>query len=405
MKILHTADWHLGVKSDDLDRMPEQIEALKTLEKISLDENVDMVLIAGDVYENFIPSAAAEKLFYDTVIRLSRNGNCAVVVIAGNHDEPKRFSNARAFAASHNIYLVGNINEIEIAPNKNWNIYPIKTGKGYIKFETKQGERANVACLPYPSYYRYQEMKKEGEVFGDKVKEWLSYGEQGFAHGEINLTVAHLLTYGVNLNKLDFEKYEFISSSFPFIDQKFLQNNSHYTALGHLHQDIAVNKEKHIYYSGSLINNFFIGNYFSTCVFVANINAAGVTDVKKVSLNTKTLIQQEVSSIEEANEFCKVNSNQWVKLILKNVHHVPAEEIRQLRNQHKNLVTLSVISEAALKRNANFVSKKNLTNSEIFTKFIEEKTGEKPTTELLNCFLSLMEEITYEANSFKTERN
>ena len=54
-----------------------------------------------------------EELFYKTVVELSRNGNCAVVAIAGNHDDPRRLSNASVFADKFGIYLVGNKNKIQ----------------------------------------------------------------------------------------------------------------------------------------------------------------------------------------------------------------------------------------------------------------------------------------------------
>ena len=64
MRILHTSDWHIGAKTDDLDRFNEQKEALKQVIEIANNYQVDMVLIAGDIYENLVPSAEDEELFY-----------------------------------------------------------------------------------------------------------------------------------------------------------------------------------------------------------------------------------------------------------------------------------------------------------------------------------------------------
>jgi exonuclease SbcD len=130
MRILHTADWHIGAKTDDLDRFPEQKEALKQVIAHAKNYNVDMVLISGDIYDNLVPSAEDEELFYKTVVELSRNGNCAVVAIAGNHDDPKRLSNANIFADKFGIYLVGNLDEIKVdLSRKEGNIYPTRSGK------------------------------------------------------------------------------------------------------------------------------------------------------------------------------------------------------------------------------------------------------------------------------------
>ena len=72
MRILHTADWHIGAKTDDLDRFQEQKDALNQLIEIANRYQVDMVLIAGDIYENIMPSAEDEELFYKTIVELSR---------------------------------------------------------------------------------------------------------------------------------------------------------------------------------------------------------------------------------------------------------------------------------------------------------------------------------------------
>ena len=126
MKILHTADWHLGKKTDDLDRSEELKDVLAQIVSIAREKEVDMVIIAGDVYDSFVPSSDAENLFYRTISELSNDGNTAVVVISGNHDDPKRLSNAGVFASKFNIYLVGDINNISINKNsfKDKNIFP-----------------------------------------------------------------------------------------------------------------------------------------------------------------------------------------------------------------------------------------------------------------------------------------
>jgi len=155
LRILHTADWHLGCKTDDLDRLEEQKDALKQLTNIAKTMEVDMVIIAGDVYDSLIPSSDAEDLFYRTVSELNNNGNTIVIAIAGNHDEPKRLCNANIFANKFGIFMIGTNDKISIPkPDFSKAIYAIESGKGYIKFKKQNGEEAVIAYLPYPSYYR-----------------------------------------------------------------------------------------------------------------------------------------------------------------------------------------------------------------------------------------------------------
>ncbi|MCB0293286.1 MAG: exonuclease subunit SbcD, partial [Calditrichaeota bacterium] len=92
MKILHTADWHLGKRLERFSRLEEQREVLEEICGIAEQEAVDAVIIAGDIYDTFNPASEAVELFYKTVKRLADEGRRAVVAIAGNHDSPDRFA-------------------------------------------------------------------------------------------------------------------------------------------------------------------------------------------------------------------------------------------------------------------------------------------------------------------------
>ena len=90
MRILHTSDWHLGKTLEQYSRLEEQEEFLKEFIEIVKDNDIDLVLIAGDIYDNGNPPAKAEKMFYSTISEITSSGKTAVLVIAGNHDNPER---------------------------------------------------------------------------------------------------------------------------------------------------------------------------------------------------------------------------------------------------------------------------------------------------------------------------
>lgn len=86
MKILHTADWHLGKKLDRFPRIEEQVLVLEEIINIAEKEAVDLVIIAGDLFDNFNPSVEASDLFYKTLKKLANEGKRPVIAISGNHD-------------------------------------------------------------------------------------------------------------------------------------------------------------------------------------------------------------------------------------------------------------------------------------------------------------------------------
>lgn len=411
MRILHTADWHIGAKTDDLDRFEEQKDALNQIIEISNRYQVDMVLIAGDVYDNIMPSSEDEELFYKTLVELSRDGNCAVVAIAGNHDDPKRLSNARHFADKFGIYLVGYTDEIKIDKSKkDTNIYATKCGKGYIEFHTKNGEDCVLALLPYPSYYRYKTVRKKDEKLEDAIAKWLEPGIKAFRDDTINITMAHVMSYGVNIDPDEFVSYTQLSNTFGYVNHNVF-HSAHYTALGHIHQTTTVNKEKNIFYSGSLINQFFSEREDEpTNVLIVDLDKTGVKNIIKQPLNVKPLKKFVVNSVAEAHKVLNNNPEKLVKVIIENVDnteedvdnseytpYITMSDVKNLRKQHPNLVTLSVITNEA-KAYTNIVSKKDLTSAEIFDHFVKSKTGRDAEPEVKELFLNLIAEGLYETD-------
>ncbi len=400
MRILHTADWHLGCKTDDMSRIDEQRDALKQVVNIAREKEVDIVLIAGDIYESLIPSSEAEDLFYKTVKELNNNGNTIVVVIAGNHDDPKRLSNASVFSNNYGIYLIGQLDKIELPDSEsNARIKAIESGKGYLVFEKNTGEKAVVAYLPFPSYSRLNEKKDDEKTYSDKVHEWLSYGTSRFGHDTVNIVVSHLLTFSSKIKPETYQDLSLIDNKYGFVSNEALFTGAHYTALGHIHNCIPVNREKNIHYSGSLINQYFDATSETvTKVIVADINNMGLQRIEKVPLDVKLLKKFTVTSILQAEIICRDNPDSWIKIELENVDKITIDELKSLRSKYKNLVTLAVITKEARQSKSEVMSKKNLTNAEIFENFVLRQTGEPADPEVKELFLSLMSEELYETD-------
>ena len=105
MKILHTSDWHLGKKLDGYDRTEEQKKFLSDLLNIIENNETDILIIAGDIYDSPNPPIEAEKLYYDFVEKISRLKKCAVIITAGNHDSGKRMTVTRNIEKNYGIII------------------------------------------------------------------------------------------------------------------------------------------------------------------------------------------------------------------------------------------------------------------------------------------------------------
>ena len=89
MKLLHTADWHVGRTIRGRSRTPEFDDALREVVGIAVQENVDAVLVAGDLYDHRSPAPEADSLVFEAFVRLHEEG-IPVVAIPGNHDSALR---------------------------------------------------------------------------------------------------------------------------------------------------------------------------------------------------------------------------------------------------------------------------------------------------------------------------
>src|SRR5213596_2801936 len=91
MKLLHTSDWHVGKLLRGRSRADEHREVLAEIAGIAAAEEVDAVLVAGDLFDTAAPSPESEEIVYRALLGLAATG-ATVVVVAGNHDNPRRLS-------------------------------------------------------------------------------------------------------------------------------------------------------------------------------------------------------------------------------------------------------------------------------------------------------------------------
>ena len=113
LKIIHTADWHLGQSFFGYDRQPEHTAFLKWLAETVADRQIDVLLIAGDVFDVANPSASAQRQFYHFLKEINlANPGLQVVVVAGNHDSAARLEAPNPLLEELGIAVVVWLNEM-----------------------------------------------------------------------------------------------------------------------------------------------------------------------------------------------------------------------------------------------------------------------------------------------------
>ncbi|MEM6915737.1 MAG: exonuclease SbcCD subunit D C-terminal domain-containing protein [Verrucomicrobiota bacterium] len=107
MKILHTADWHLGKLLNDQSRDPEHALFFEWLLEVVKQEQIDAILVAGDLFDSANPPQSAQQRYYDFVSQLFAQGDCRLIVIAGNHDSASQLEAPKQVLTSLRTEVVG----------------------------------------------------------------------------------------------------------------------------------------------------------------------------------------------------------------------------------------------------------------------------------------------------------
>ena len=248
MNILHTSDWHIGKRLMDRERLPEQIAALDEIVRICETRDVDLVLVAGDVFDTFMPSADAEEVFFRAVKRMAGQRR-AVVLISGNHDDGVRLAASAPLAAEEGIYLFGSGRDVMPVGGAR-GVHAVVSGEGYVVIGNERGEQVYINALPYPNEARLKEEKTE-ESYTDKLRRYIARGEAGFSGGMPHLLLSHLFVAGGSVSESERDIDLGGARAVP----PALFDGFDYVALGHLHKPQKFGER--VRYSGSLLQYSF----------------------------------------------------------------------------------------------------------------------------------------------------
>lgn len=407
MRILHTSDWHLGKNLEGISRMDEQEAFLKDFVEIVKINNVDLIIIAGDIYDNPNPPARAEKMFYDTLKKLSANGERLILVIAGNHDNPERLVAAGPLARDHGIIMVGTPKSI-VESGEYGEHKVVKSGEGFVEIEMK-GERAVILAVPYPSEKRLNEVlygsadEEEDRVklYGDRIKTLFDNLGKKFREDTINIVVSHLFAMGSE--EAGSERNVMLGGSF-IVDGNCFPQMAQYIALGHVHKPQTIpGSQKRARYSGSPLHyNKKEINFTKQC-FLVDLKAGEEAKVKEVDFKVYKPIEiWKCTSVEDAIEMCENNSEKesFVYLEIETDRYIREDEIKQMKSAKNDILEImpKITSEEIEEVDNRNFSEKSF--EEIFKEFYLKERKVEPQKEVVDLLLSIISEgdLDNEAN-------
>lgn len=395
MRFIHTSDWHIGKNLEGHSRLEEQEKFCNDFIKIVETNNIDMVIIAGDVYDTSNPPAGAETLFYKTICKLADNGNRCVLVIAGNHDNPERLSAITPLTKEQGIIILGY--PLSSTTKLKYNGYEIVEAKeGYMKLDIK-GEKVCVITLPYPSEKRLNDairgVESEEELqktYSSKIGDIFRKLEENFEEDSINIAVSHLFVCGGDSS--DSERQIQLGGSLV-VDKHDLPQKSQYTALGHLHKPQKASERLNVYYSGSPLQYSVKENMYAKGANIVEIHAKENPVITPIYFNNYKPIEIfKCDGIEEALKVCEENKDRdiWSYFEIKTEEVISQDNIKKMKSYLKDIVEIKPIITSEYEENNIDVKEKSM--AQLFNDFYKFKEKCEPRGELMDLFLNIVSE-------------
>ena len=267
LKIIHTADWHLGQSFFGYDRQPEHTAFLKWLAETVADRQIDVLLIAGDVFDVANPSASAQRQFYHFLKEINlANPGLQVVVVAGNHDSAARLEAPNPLLEELGIAVVGVVKRNELGEiDFNSLLIPLRHRDGSV-----QAYCMAVPFLRQGDYPPTDQKDQNTYVAGvERMYRGLYEFAKEKAGTELPLVaMGHLHVLGAELSDDD-RSERVIMGGLESVTSDSFPRELAYTALGHIHKAQKVGGREEVRYSGSpLPMSFSETNYRHQVVLV-----------------------------------------------------------------------------------------------------------------------------------------
>jgi DNA repair protein SbcD/Mre11 len=323
LKIIHTADWHIGKIVNQVHMTEDQEYILKEFVKLVSIEKPDVVIISGDLYDRSVPPVEAVELLNDVFTKILIQLNTPIIAISGNHDSGDRVGFASEILKNNGLYIYGKLkNPIE----------PIIINDEY----------GSVNFYPVP----YSEPAEVRQIMGDEtihthndaIFSIVNSIEKNMDKNSRNVLIAHGFVIGGESSDserpLSIGGVEYVDSNIfkPF----------NYTALGHLHspQNIGSNR---IRYSGSLLKYSFSEARQKKSVTIVNLDKYGNVQIEIKSLKVKRdmrVLNGKLVDILNPKVYSNTNTEDYICVNLTDEGQL-VDPMSKLRAVYPNVLKLT----------------------------------------------------------------
>lgn len=394
MKILHTADWHLGQTFYGFDRGKEHACFLDWLCGIAKERSADVLLIAGDVFDSPNPSAEAQRMFYHFLTRITNeNPEMQIVVTAGNHDSAARLEAPNPLLKVFNVSVSGIVHYTDGEIDYERMIVPLKGGG---------------CCLAVP-YLRHNDYPAADSYSQGVAMLYNELYTRASAQGYFPIiAMGHLQASGAEVSVGDASEHMIIGGM-EGIDARFAGNGIVYTALGHLHKAQKVAHHENIRYSGAPLPMSFAERRNTQSITQVTIDNSGNCTVEKIAFDTPVkllsvpttpqpidTVLEELKSLPDgkAGEFAPFLE---VKVLVTAVEMDMRRRIEEtIEGKNVRLARIEAVSNMENSENGapvTYEDFKNIRPEELIKEIYKKNSGEEMSQDIMSLLNDVINEV------------
>ena len=375
MKLLHTSDWHVGKTIRGASRADEHTAVLAEIAQIAAREEVDLVIVAGDLFDSAAPSAQAERIVYQALLDVADTG-AQVAVIAGNHDNPRRLRAVAPLLRLGRVHVVAE---------------PVRPDDGgVLQLRTRDGVDLQLAMLPFVSkrgivrarHLIAKQAFENVQDYGERLRRLIRHLCEPFRSDTVNVLTTHAFVLGAQAGGGErpahlVEEYAITAQSFPV--------SIGYGALGHLHRPQRVLAPLH--YCGSPLQLDFGEADQAKQVNIVTLEPGIPADVRAVRLTAGRPLRTLTGTLNELRSV-SIEDDAWLKVVVEGPGRAGlVQTVRELLGSGVVDVRVESPGSAVRKRR---VDHRSRSPQEVFDEYLKHENIED--TRVLDLFGDLLDE-------------
>ena len=380
MRILHTADWHVGRALRGRSRASEHVAALAEIANVAREHQVDLAIVAGDVFDTSAPTAESEEIVYRGLLSLAETG-AHVVVIAGNHDHPRRLAAVRPLLDLGRV----TVQSMLARPNEG----------GVIEVPTRSGESARIALLPFLSQRAIitadmlmrADAADHVQAYAERYGNIMSSLCAGLDERVVNIVVAHATIVGARMGGGEREAHTIFEYAVP---ARIFPAGVHYAALGHIHRAQRIDAACPVWYSGAPLQLDFGEAGNEGCVLVIEAEGGVPAKVERVPITAGRPLRTLRGTLDALTRREPEPDDAFLRVILDEQPRAGlAEDVRAL---FRNAVDVTVVPPGQVDDRGEAWTPDAMRRSptDLFTEYLTARGSPDPA--VIDLFRDLLEE-------------